>query len=74
MLEEYREKPAEYFSNLASMTVYLFDTKVLIKELKKNAKTGKTFQIYDEIIPELVKKNRVSAYIHRGYWSYSRSF
>lgn len=74
LVEEYREKPVEYFSNLASMTVYLFNTNVLIDELKKNAKTGKTFQIYDEIIPELVKKRRVSAYIHSGYWSYSRSF
>lgn len=73
LVEEYREKPSECISNLASMTVYLFDTKVLIKELKKNAKTGKTFQIYDEIIPELVKKKRVCAYIHEGYWSYSRS-
>ncbi|MBN1879384.1 glucose-1-phosphate adenylyltransferase [bacterium] len=73
LVQEYLEKPVKPISNLASMTVYLFNTDVLLSELRQNAKTGKTFQIYDEILPDLVKRGRVSAFIHNGYWAYSRS-
>ncbi len=73
MVMNYLEKPALPCSDLASMTVFLFKTNVLLEELRKNAKTGKTFQIYDEIIPAMVKKGRVAACIHEGYWSYSRT-
>ena len=51
---EYREKPRIPISNLASMTVYLFEKSVLIKELKANALAGGTYQIYEGILPGLV--------------------
>jgi glucose-1-phosphate adenylyltransferase len=73
MIQRYVEKPEVPCSELASMTVYLFKTDILVKELEQNARTGKTFQIYDEIIPGLVKKGRVAAYVYDGYWSYSRT-
>ncbi len=70
---DYQEKPAQPISSLASMTVYLFETDVLIRELKKNARDGRTFHIYDEILPGLVRQGNVFAYVHQGYWAYSRS-
>jgi glucose-1-phosphate adenylyltransferase len=72
-VEEYQEKPKNPISRLASMTVYLFETEVLLRELEKNAVTGKTFQIYDEILPPMVKRNTVFAHVFKGYWSYSRT-
>jgi len=73
MVTGYSEKPDKPTSYLASMTVFLFDTQVLIDELTKNAKTGTTFQLYDEILPAMVERNTVAAYRHEGYWAYSRS-
>ncbi len=70
---EYAEKPVKPFSNLASMTVYLFETDVLIRELERNAAMGHTFQIYDEILPEMVRRGTVFCDVFHGYWSYSRS-
>lgn len=73
MVAEYHEKPTHPVSDLASMTVYLFDTRVLIDELRKNAEHGKTFQVYDEILPKMVNRGTVAGCIHEGYWAYSRS-
>ncbi|HPQ39189.1 MAG TPA: glucose-1-phosphate adenylyltransferase family protein [bacterium] len=73
MVTRYLEKPVEPISSMASMTVYLFNTDVLIRELRANARTGKTFQIYDEILPKMVARGTVAAHCHDDYWSYSRS-
>ena len=70
---EYAEKPAKPFSNLASMTVYLFETDTLIRELERNAEMGHTFQVYDEILPEMVRRGNVFSDVFHGYWSYSRT-
>jgi len=72
-VKEYYEKPEKPVSNLASMTVYVFETDVLIRELQKNAVIGKTYQIYDGILPALARKGTLSAYVFEDYWSYSRS-
>ena len=69
----YAEKPELPKSDLASMTVYLFETDILIEALEKNAIKGKTFQIYDEILPVIVREKPVYAYVFKGFWSYSRS-
>jgi len=60
-------------SNLASLTIYVFETEVLIEQLQENAVSGKTFHIYDEIIPSMVKTHRVYGYCFDGYWSYTRT-
>lgn len=73
MVRKYVEKPTDPISDLASMTVYLFNTDVLIRELQHNARTGKTFQIYDEILPKMVERGSVAGCCHDDYWSYSRS-
>jgi len=73
MVSHYAEKPDKPRSNLASMTVYLFNTDVLISELRQNARTGTTYQVYNEILPRMVDRKTVAAYCHQGYWAYSRS-
>ncbi len=57
-VEEYREKPEHPISNLASMTIYLFNTDILLSEIRNNARYGTTFQIYDEILPGSGKKRK----------------
>jgi glucose-1-phosphate adenylyltransferase len=70
---EYAEKPQKPISNLASMTVYLFETEVLIRELEQNAQTGKTYHLYDEVLPEVAARGELFAYVFNNYWSYSRT-
>lgn len=70
---DYVEKPDRPLTNLASMTVYLFETDVLIHELERNAEIGRTFQVYDEILPEMVRRGNVFCDVFNGYWSYSRT-
>lgn len=69
----YEEKPEKPQSNLASLTIYIFKTDILLQELAENEKSGKTYHIYNEIIPRMVKNNRVFGYIFRDYWEYSRT-
>lgn len=68
----YEEKPEKPRSHLASLTVYAFNRDILIERLKENARYGKTYQIYDEIIPLMGEENRVFGYIFEGYWAYAR--
>jgi glucose-1-phosphate adenylyltransferase len=69
----YEEKPAEPRSNLASLTIYLFKTDVLIERLENNQHKGTTWQLYGEVIPEMVERDRVFAFPYEGYWNYTRS-
>ena len=70
---EYVEKPKKHVSNLASMTVYLFKTAVLYEVLRRNAQCGKTFQIYDEVLPGLAEQGWMYAHVFDEYWAYSRT-
>ncbi|MFA5138234.1 MAG: sugar phosphate nucleotidyltransferase [Elusimicrobiota bacterium] len=72
----YMEKPKHPRTNLANMTVYVFRREVLVEELKRQAhspQSPKSFQIYDEILPTLVARNRAYAWIHHGRWDYART-
>jgi glucose-1-phosphate adenylyltransferase len=69
----YQEKPDEPLSNLISLTIYLFKTDVLIQRLEENQRTGRTHQLYSEVLPEMVGRDRVFAYSYEGYWNYARS-
>jgi glucose-1-phosphate adenylyltransferase len=70
----YEEKPQAPRSNLASMTIYLFKTELLIKKLEENAKRpDQSYQIYKDILPNLARENKLYAYIHDGYWGYART-
>jgi glucose-1-phosphate adenylyltransferase len=69
----YQEKPELPRSRLASLTVYLFRTEVLVARLQENVQTAKTHQLYSEVLPAMVARDRVCAYRHAGYWNYPRS-
>jgi len=69
---EYVEKPANPPSDFASMTVYMFRTEVLAARVRENARTGRTFQLYGEVIPEIVQQSRVQGYVFDGAWEYVR--
>jgi len=72
----YEEKPEYPKTNLASMTVYIFRREVLVEELKNHARgknRPKSFHIYDEILPDLIKHRRAFGWIHHGRWDYVRT-
>jgi len=69
---EYHEKPADPPSDLASLTIYVFRTEALVARLKENADTGRTFHIYDEVLPGMVAEGRVAGWVHEGPWEYLR--
>lgn len=68
----YVEKPLDPPSDLASLTIYVFRTDALIARLEENARTGKTFHLYDEVIPAMVAEDRVAGFIFKGRWEYLR--
>jgi glucose-1-phosphate adenylyltransferase len=69
----YEEKPDNPRSNMASLTIYLFKTEALISRIEENARVGTTYQIYAEVLPQMVRCDRVFAYPYDGYWNYGRS-
>ena len=70
----YEEKAKQPKGDLASLTVYIFKTESLVERLKQNAREGKFFQIYSEIIPRMVDEGaRVFGWVFDGYWQYART-
>lgn len=69
----YEEKPARPRTDLASLTVYLFKTNVLVERLQENQHAGTSQQLYSEVLPGMVGRDKVYAFRHHGYWSYARS-
>lgn len=72
LVTDYREKPADPPSDLVSLTIYVFRTEALIARVRENAATGRTFHLYDEVIPTMVAQDRVFGYVYRGGWAYAR--
>ena len=70
----YQEKVRNPEGDLASLTIYIFNTDCLVERLKQNAQEGTTFQIYSEIIPRMVaEKAKVFGFVFDGYWQYART-
>ncbi len=70
----YEEKPASPFSSYASLTIYIFKKEVLKRLVIYNSQHGKSYQIYNEIIPYMLQNNfRVFGYTFDGYWQYART-
>lgn len=67
---EFEEKPAEPKSNLASMGIYIFNWKLLRKELIADAKReGSSHDFGHDIIPSMLNQDkRLYAYRFEGYW------
>ncbi len=69
---EYIEKPEKSVMDLASMTVYLFKTGVLINLLKENARNV-SHEFGRDILPALTNSGKMFGYIFKGYWAYART-
>ena len=69
----YQEKPEKPRSNLVSLTIYLFKTEKLLARLEENHRFGSAHQLYSEVIPQMVEKDKVYAFRYNGYWNYARS-
>lgn len=62
---DWEEKPAVPRTNLASMGIYVFDTKYLLRTLSQDRKE---FDFGLHIIPRALKEDKVFAYPFYGYW------
>jgi glucose-1-phosphate adenylyltransferase len=68
----YEEKPTSPPSDLVSMTLYMFKTRVLLDMLQANART-RSHEFGRDIIPPLIVNHKVYGFIFDGYWAYARS-
>ncbi|SJZ51887.1 glucose-1-phosphate adenylyltransferase [Selenihalanaerobacter shriftii] len=64
---DFKEKPENPPSNLASMGIYVFSTDVLINKLEEFC-SQKNSDFGHHIIPQMIRKTRVFAYKYKGYW------
>ena len=62
---DWEEKPAVPRTNLASMGIYVFDTKYLLRTLAQDRREA-DFGMH--IIPRAINEDRVYAYPFYGYW------
>lgn len=69
-ITEFREKPADPKSNLASMGVYIFNTDILKYYLIKDAEDPDSDNDFGkDVIPRMLKERvRLYAYSFKGYW------
>jgi glucose-1-phosphate adenylyltransferase len=72
-LVDYEEKPERPKSDLASLTIWLFETDCLVRWLNDNHSSGRSFQVYDEILPRAVEEGRAWGYVFDGYWNYTKT-
>ncbi|MFA6033173.1 MAG: sugar phosphate nucleotidyltransferase [Myxococcota bacterium] len=71
---DYREKSMQPAGDLASLTIYVFNTRTLVDRLLENAAEGMSHQLYSEIIPRMVKEgSKVFGHVFDGYWQYART-
>lgn len=69
---EYHEKPTRQLSPCVSLTIYLFDTNVLLDVLSKTYKES-DYHIGKDILPKMVKDYRLFGYKFKGYWGYTQT-
>jgi glucose-1-phosphate adenylyltransferase len=63
------EKPKQSDSRLASMGIYVFNTKFLLKQLEEDARDENSAHDFGKnIIPRIVEMDRAYAYPFMGYW------
>ncbi|HEX9118758.1 MAG TPA: glucose-1-phosphate adenylyltransferase [Anaerolineae bacterium] len=65
----FSEKPKQAQSTLASMGIYVFNTKFLLKRLEEDAEDPSSSHDFGKnIIPKMVGADEVFAYAFGGYW------
>ncbi len=68
-ITRFTEKPKQSESRLASMGIYVFNTKFLLHRLEEDARdAASTHDFGKNIIPNMVGKDRLFAYPFKGYW------
>jgi glucose-1-phosphate adenylyltransferase len=68
-ITRFTEKPKQAESTLASMGIYVFNTKFLLHRLEEDAQdASSTHDFGKNIIPRMVGCDRVFAYPFSGYW------
>jgi glucose-1-phosphate adenylyltransferase len=68
-IEEFKEKSSMAQSNIASMGIYVFNKELLVKRLREDAaEPGSLHDFGYNILPRMVKADRVFAYEFKGYW------
>ncbi len=67
-IRKFEEKPERSQSNLASMGIYIFEKEFLIRTLERLRKKISNLDFGMHVIPDLVKKEKISAYRFRGFW------
>jgi len=70
-VKSYEEKPDKPKTNCVSLTMYLFKTDVLLKEIQKDARNQTSKHNFGfDVFPAMLKKYRVFGYVHHGPWYY----
>jgi glucose-1-phosphate adenylyltransferase len=68
-ITRFTEKPKQAESTLASMGIYVFNTKFLLHRLEEDARdTNSAHDFGKNIIPRMVGRDRVFAYPFKGFW------
>jgi glucose-1-phosphate adenylyltransferase len=64
----FREKPRNSQSSLASMGIYVFNRDTLIQCLEESARKARGYDFGRDIIPSVLDRHRVFGYKFQGYW------
>jgi glucose-1-phosphate adenylyltransferase len=68
-ITKFTEKPKQSDSTLASMGIYVFDTRFLLRQLEEDAANKESSHDFGKnIIPKMVEIDKVYAYPFTGYW------
>jgi len=68
-ITEFKEKSSMARGNLASMGIYVFNKDLLARRLSEDAaKAGSLHDFGYNILPRMIKNDRVFAYEFKGYW------
>lgn len=68
----YEEKPSAPISDLASLTIYLFNREPLIRALSE-LRGREMVEFGRDVVPAMLEQYRVSGYVFPGYWAYTRT-